>query len=105
MENLNNDKLERAKKKVKQVKGFYTHLTIYILVNTFIVGNTIYFSGWDAFFNFATYVSPFFWGIGLVAHFSKTFGYDPIFGKDWEQRKIKKIMEEEKKEAEDYLKK
>lgn len=105
MEDFNSEKLERAKEKVKRIKGFYVHLTVYLLVNIFIVGNIIYNSGWDAFFNFATYITPFFWGIGIVAHFSKAFGYDPFFGKEWEQRKIKKIIEEEKNEADEYLKK
>lgn len=105
MEEYNSEKLERAKEKVKMVKGFYVHFTVYLLVNIFIVGNIIYNSGWDAFFNFATYIPPFFWGIGIVAHFSKTFDYDPFFGKNWEQEKIKEIMEKEKEESEKYFKK
>jgi hypothetical protein len=32
------------------------------------------------------------WGIGLLAHAVNTFG----IGKDWEERKIKQLMEEEK---------
>lgn len=104
MEDFNNDKLERAKEKVKKIKGFYVHLMVYFLINIFIIGNIIYNSGWDALLNFSTFITPFFWGIGIVVHFSKAFGYDPIFGKEWEQRKIKKIMEEERKEADEYLK-
>ena len=32
----NRDKLAKAEKKVKDLKGFYIHLTVYILVNIFI---------------------------------------------------------------------
>ncbi|MBT8188621.1 MAG: 2TM domain-containing protein, partial [Croceitalea sp.] len=32
------------------------------------------------------------WGIGLIAHGLNAFGYNPILGKDWEERKIKEFM-------------
>lgn len=57
-----NEKLERAKEKIKQLKGFYVHLTVYVLVNVFIVGSVIYNSGWDGFLNIGTYFTPFFLG-------------------------------------------
>ena len=33
------------------------------------------------------------WGIGLIAHGANTFG----IGKDWEEKKIRQLMEQEKK--------
>ena len=39
MEELADDKMKRAKKRVDQLKGFYIHLTVYIVVNTFILIN------------------------------------------------------------------
>ena len=39
METKNDDKLKRAKKKVDALKGFYIHLTVYIIVNAFILVN------------------------------------------------------------------
>lgn len=102
MEDNNSVKLERAKKRVEIIKGFYIHLTFYILVNLFIAGSILYNSGWDDFLNFGTFFTPFFWGIGLFAHYSKAFGYLPFFGKDWEKRQIEKYIEREKRESDEF---
>ena len=66
------EKYKRAKKKVAEIKGFYTHLTIYILVNTFILltasgllsGNilSLEMPEWPHF------ISPVAWGVGLLFH-------------------------------------
>jgi hypothetical protein len=88
-------KYQAAQKRVKKIKGFYTHLIVFILVNTYVVikktqhideGETI----WHAF------KLPFFWGIGLVFHAMRTFDSFPFMGKDWEDRKIKELMDKEK---------
>jgi len=107
-ENNNRDKLERAKKRVLEIKGFYIHLTVYVMVNTFIstmkiVGNMGDGESFiDAFLDFGTFAVWFFWGIGLFFHGIKVFSYNPLFGKDWEQKQIQKFMDKEKKEAEKY---
>ena len=108
MENkLNNpeeDKLKRAKKQVEEIKGFYIHLTIYVIVNTFIIINIGLqnFGNANEFWSFPTFVTPFFWGIGLAFHALNTFKRNRLFGKKWEERMIQKYMEEDKKEAEKY---
>ena len=38
----------------------------------------------------------FFWGIGLLAHGLSTFLPYFILGKDWEERKIKELMDKER---------
>ncbi|MBW2938223.1 2TM domain-containing protein [Aureisphaera sp. CAU 1614] len=101
MKPFNEDKYERAQKKVKEIKGFYTHLTVYILINTFLIlAHMGAFSG-----NFMTglpawgyFTTPFFWGIGLAFH--ALYVFKDKFGmlKDWEERKIKEFMEKEEKE-------
>ncbi|HDZ03812.1 hypothetical protein LCGC14_0218320 [marine sediment metagenome] len=99
------DKLARAEKKVKELKGFYIHLLVYLLVNLFLMTVTVMgimssgasFS--EALFNFGTFSTPFFWGIGLAFHAAKVFGYSPFFSKDWEQRQISKYVEEEERDA------
>ena len=37
METNSVDKITKAKKRVKELKGFYTHLTIYIFINLFLM--------------------------------------------------------------------
>jgi len=95
------DKLKRAKKQVEEIKGFYIHLAIYIVINAFILINIFIraMSDGDSFWEFGTLFTPFFWGIGLAFHASKVFGYNPFFGKKWEERQIKKYIEKDEKEA------
>ncbi|CAM4038903.1 2TM domain-containing protein [Flavobacterium weaverense] len=89
---------EIAYKRVKKIKGFYTHVMVYILVNAFLIilstsGQS--FQNGD-FLNWETYSTAFFWGIGLLAHGLSVFGRSLFFDQDWEQKKIKEFMEKEK---------
>lgn len=104
MNNIQEDKLKRAKKRVDELKGFYIHLAVYVAVNAFILINIAVRSVGDSdtFWHFGTFVTPVFWGIGLLFHAMHTFRLNPILGKDWEQRQIQKYMDEDKKEAEKY---
>lgn len=101
MENLNTieqQKLERAKKRVKAIAGFYKHLMVYILVNLFLITlKYINLDKGEVFFEFSTFSTAFFWGIGLVFHAFGVFGTNVFLGQDWEERKINEIMEKEKK--------
>lgn len=92
----------RAKKRVKEIKGFYIHLMVYIIVNVFISGIIIYglMSSGDSFqetiSNFGVYSTWLFWGIGMFFHWMGVFGFKSIgFGKDWEEKKIQEMMDEE----------
>lgn len=92
----------RAQKRVKDIKGFYTHLIVYISINIFISGIIIYgsmksgVSFGEAISNFGVYSTPLFWGIGLFFHWFGVFGFKSLgLGKDWEERKIKEYMEKE----------
>ncbi len=84
----------RAQKKVKKIIGFYWHLASYVIVNIFLIvliGNDS-----NDFWNFGTFSTAIFWGIGLFFHFIGVFGPDFMFGKNWEQRKIKEYMDKDK---------
>lgn len=92
----------RAKKRVKDIKGFYIHLIVYVIINIFISGLIIFGlsqSGDDfdeIISNFGVYSTWIFWGIGLFFHWLGVFGFQSFgFGKDWEERKIKELMEKE----------
>ncbi len=108
METANKEKQNRAKKRVEELKGFYRHLAVYLVVNSVIsiakiiqnVGNGEAFT--DALFDFGTFAVWVFWGIGLAFHAAKTFSYNPFFNRDWEERQIRKFMEEERKETEKF---
>jgi hypothetical protein len=86
----------RAKKKVDTLIGFYWHLAVYIIVNAFLI-LLIGLNSDSGFRGFGPYATALFWGIGLIFHFLGVFGPDFIFGKNWEQRKIKEFMDKERK--------
>lgn len=80
-----------AKRKVKKRKGFYIHAMVYVCVNLFIiVSNSI--ASEKGFSDADGYFTALFWGFGLFAHATSVFASDFIFGKEWEERKIKKII-------------
>ncbi len=103
MEKYNNtineetDAYNMAYKKVKKLKGFYTHLMVYILVNIFIYFlNVKNLKPGESYFQWENFMTLFFWGIGLIAHGLSVFMPYFVFGKNWEERKIKELMEKEK---------
>ncbi|MCG2462459.1 2TM domain-containing protein [Flavobacteriaceae bacterium F89] len=86
------DKLyERAKKRVEAIKGFYGNLTSYCIVIPILI-----------YINYSTTSFPWAifpalgWGFGVLMHGMEAYGYNPVFGKGWEQRKIKEFMDDER---------
>lgn len=97
-ESVNPDtRYELAYKRVKKIKGFYVHALVYVLVNAFIIISTFNKSeiGIEVFFKWETFFTAIFWGIGLLAHGLSVFGRDLFFGADWEQKKIKELMDKD----------
>jgi hypothetical protein len=85
------EKYLRAKKRVENLKAFYIHFMVYILVNAMLlVFNLISAPG-----NWWFLYPLVGWGIGLIVHGVSTFAFG-IFGAEWEERKIKKYMEKDR---------
>lgn len=82
-----------AQKQVEEIKKFYQHLTVYILVNPIVIVVNLTTSPHYLWFLY----SLFGWGIGIALHGLKAFNYAPFFNKEWEERKIKEILEKENK--------
>ncbi len=86
---------ERAKERVDELKKFYNNLFSYVIIIGFLAGLNYYQNEWR---------NPWFlwaalgWGIGLAFHAVKAYRINPMFDKDWEERRIRKYMEEEDKE-------
>ena len=90
-------KYQEALKRVKKLKGFYTHSIVYIFINILIFFlNVENLDQGESYFQFKNFMTAFFWGIGLLAHALSTFLPYFILGKNWEERKIKELMEKEK---------
>jgi hypothetical protein len=92
-------KYELAKKRVKKIKDFYIHLLVYLIINTYIIIQRSQGRSADDFFTFSTFSTAFFWGIGLTFHALNVFAKDIMFGRNWEEKKIKEYMDEEKKKG------
>ncbi|OWK74978.1 hypothetical protein CBW16_06200 [Flavobacteriaceae bacterium JJC] len=92
--NENDIRYLQAKRRVKRMKGFYIHATVYVLVNLFIIaGNT---QEGESLLNMDNYWTAIFWGIGLLAHGISVFMPNLFLGKDWEERKIRELMDKYK---------
>jgi low temperature requirement protein LtrA len=89
-------KYEAAERKVKRLKGFYTHLVIYLCVNIIIVFvNFDELLPGESYFKMENFYTAFFWGIALLINGLSVFGNLYFFGSDWEERKIKEFMGKE----------
>jgi hypothetical protein len=100
MENLNDEKIryDLAVKRLKKIKSFYVHLLVFIIINSFVIYMNIRsLPPTETVFQFKVFSTAFFWGIGLLAHAVSVFGFDFIFGNNWEAKKIKQFMEEDRR--------
>ena len=94
----NSEKYIKAKKRIEDIKSFYKHLVVYILVNLFFIGRRIYKdvqygdSLIDALTDISNYRLFFWWGLIVIFHAISTFDIVNLFSKDWEERKIKEYM-------------
>ncbi|WP_163408311.1 2TM domain-containing protein [Flavobacterium ajazii] len=80
-----------AQKKVKQIREFYEHLTVYLLCNPIVIIVNLMTSPGYLYF----WYSLLGWGVVVVLHGLKVFNCFPFFSKEWEKRKIDKILEKE----------
>ena len=82
---------EEAKKRVEVIRGFYLHVVGYLVVNVALVIINLLTSP-----EYLWFIWPLIgWGVGLVIHALSVFG--GLWGKSWEERKIKEIMEKDKR--------
>jgi hypothetical protein len=83
---------QRARRRLVAEKGFYVHLLTYVVViSGLFVINVLTGAGrwwlvWPAIG----------WGIGITFHALSTFGLISLLGRDWEERRLKELMEEER---------
>jgi len=108
------EKFERAQKRVKDLKDFYRHLRVYIVINLILVfliyrgldffgERAVEDSGFNDWLVWNIFGTPIIWGIGLGFHAVYVFviksrslkELKPKFYKEWEERQIEKYMNEE----------
>jgi|GEM_PF-133182 len=80
---------ERAEKRAKELKGYYSHLGVYCVMCLFFFAlNAI-----TSFGHWWFYWPMLGWGIGILIHTLDTVG----FGKDWQERKKEELIQKELK--------
>ena len=81
------EKYARAKKRVTEIKAFYTHAATYaaVMILLFIIDMLTGPGLW--------FFWPLLgWGIAIVSHAMKVFGTSRVLGADWEKKKIQEEM-------------
>ncbi|MBT7425899.1 MAG: Pr2TM family membrane protein, partial [Flavobacterium sp.] len=91
-ENLENSKYILAVERVEKLKKFYTSLASFVIIMPFLIFINLSFMPYFQWFWF-----PLFgWSIGLVSQLLEANNYNIFLGKNWEEKKIKEIMNNSK---------
>ena len=81
----------KAKKKVKQKKGFYIHFGIYALAMSmlYFINNNV------GHFRFQWWIlAALGWGMGVLGNYISVFGLPwQHIGEDWEEKELEKEMD------------
>jgi len=83
---------DRARARAKELRDFYTHATVYVLVNTgLFVINLL--TGGEWWF----YWPLLGWGVGLGIHALSVFAFGGgPWGREWEERKTRGLMDRDR---------
>lgn len=82
----------KAQKKVEEIKGFYGNLFSYIVVITGLAILNMLTSPDHWWFLYPALG----WGIGVALHGMAVFNYMPFLGSDWEERKLKELIDKDR---------
>ena len=87
------EKYVKAKKRVEELKGFYSHALVYVGVNLLIFFSNIWVNYNEGYNEWYFQFPLFGWGIGLFFHWLGI--NNTMLGKNWEERKIQELMDKE----------
>lgn len=94
-EDIKSTSYVRAVEKVEKLKEFYQNVASYCIVIPFLIFINLYTSPGYQWFWF-----PMFgWGIGVLFHGLDVYNYNPFLGRNWESKKIKELMKEDKENS------
>jgi hypothetical protein len=88
-------KYNEARRRVKKVKGFYSHFTSWLVFSVFFIFLNLSTGGRD----FWAIFPIMGWGVGVAFHAVGVFGV-PGLGKDWEERLLEREIERIDREEE-----
>jgi len=88
----NEEKLERARKKAKEIRAFYVSLTVYIMVISFLA-----FINYQSSWEHKWFLYPAGgWGLGILFQAHATFYKGKYLGQSWEDRKVEELMKDDR---------
>lgn len=82
----------KAQKKVEEMKGFYGNFFSYIIVITGLAILNLITSPEHWWFLYPALG----WGIGVAVHGMAVFNYMPFLGANWEERKLKELLDKDR---------
>jgi 2TM domain-containing protein len=84
---------EQAHARVQAIKGFYVHAVAFVMVNVALIALNALVGGVWWF-----YWPLIGWGIGLGVHALAVFGFGGggPWGREWEERKTREMMDKER---------
>jgi len=109
------EKLEAAKKRVDEIRGFYYHLTVYLIVNLILLifrtRIVLFFfdvnkapeTGFSEWVDLNILITPLLWGVALFIHYVVIFGMKPRFIRNWEKRKLEQFLKEEEEPKQKWM--
>lgn len=87
----NSPAYKRAKKQAREIRSFYINLTCYSIIIPILIIINLTFTPDNYWFLF----SMIGWGTGLFFHSMSAFNWMPFLGSNWEEKKMKQILEKE----------
>jgi len=82
---------QAAQKRVREMRGFYVHLAVYVLVNALLFTINMLGSPETLWFIFPLGG----WGIAVAIHALRTFARRRFLGPEWQARKMDELLNNE----------
>lgn len=84
---------QAARRRVRQLRGFYSHLSVYLAVNAGLLVINLLTAPARLWM-----VWPLAgWGIAILIHGASVFLGGRILGAEWEQRKVRQLVEQQRR--------
>jgi len=83
-----NERYQAAKKRVEEIKGFYIHLGLFVIVNLALFAINMITNPDQLWF----YWPLLGWGAGVAIHAFVFVTEGKLLGPEWEDRKIRELM-------------
>jgi hypothetical protein len=90
------EQYQQARARVQRLRGLYLHAGVFVLVNLNLLLFNLITNSQTLWF----YWVVIGWGIGLTAHAFVVLWFGGVLGREWEERKIREIMERDNKREE-----